>query len=386
MKPLAETLQANEGWLMQRVLAYAKDLGFTQYTSTLEEAWRLSVAGLTGSLCEAIAAFDRPPELRPDDDFQHDALARFGVREAERHRQRGLGLGMFLALLKYYRQSYVDLVRERTAATSTDDDRRFIDRCFDRIEVAVSQEWSSGDPAQRHGELEATNRTITNEKNTYLAVFESLADAVLMLDRGDKLVNLNHAASRLVDPAHVPGGHYYGSSVRADQVGRGKPALDKMCLDQPVGEVFPWLAPILRTLRDKHETRTECRTVIRDDIVYLEVRLLDVLDVSQRSPSAIVVLRNITERALAEAELTNTVAELGRALSEVKRLSGLLPLCASCKKVRDDNGYWRQVEQYITDQTGAMVSHAICPDCVRKLYPELADELLAGEPGSDKSR
>jgi hypothetical protein len=95
-------------------------------------------------------------------------------------------------------------------------------------------------------------------------------------------------------------------------------------------------------------------------------------------------MRNITQRALAEAELTNTIAELGRALSEVKRLSGLLPLCASCKKVRDDNGYWRQVEQYITDQTGAMVSHAICPDCVRRLYPDLADEILAGVEGPGK--
>lgn len=245
----------------------------------------------------------------------------------------------------------------------------------------MSQEWASGNPGERHAELESTNRTVTNEKNTYLAVFESLADAVLMLDRTDRLVNLNHAASRLVDPAHVPGGHYYGANLHREPAERGKAALDKMCLDQPVGQVFPWLSPLLRGLRDKHETSTECRTVIRDDIVHLEVRLLDVLDVSQRMASAIVVLRNITQRTLAEAELTNTVAELGRALSEVKRLSGLLPLCASCKKVRDDNGYWRQVEQYITDQTGAMVSHAICPDCVRKLYPELADELLAGGDG-----
>jgi hypothetical protein len=384
MKALAEILRKHENWLMQRVLGYAKELGFTKYTSTLEEAWRLSISGLTASLSDAIATFDRPPNLGPDDDYPNDPLARFGLVEAQRHRQRGLTLAMFLGLLKYYRQSYVDLITLQTGAT-VDADRRFIDRCFDRIEVAIAQEWATLDPSQRHDELAASNRSVTNEKNTYLTVFESLADPVLMLGRDDRLVNLNHAASLLVDPAHVPGGHYYQTYVSGDTPAPIRASLCKMCIDQPVAQVFPWLAPILRGLRDNRETSVECRTVIRNDILYLEVRLLDVLDVSEKVP-AIVVLRNITQRTLVQGELTNTIAELGRALSEVRKLSGLLPLCASCKKVRDDNGYWRQVEQYITDQTGALVSHAICPDCVRKLYPDVADEILAAESDSTKTR
>ena len=69
-------------------------------------------------------------------------------------------------------------------------------------------------------------------------------------------------------------------------------------------------------------------------------------------------------------ELLKKNSELEDALSEVKKLSGLLPICASCKKVRDDNGYWRQIESYIRDHSEAEFSHGICPNCAQELYPE----------------
>jgi len=67
-------------------------------------------------------------------------------------------------------------------------------------------------------------------------------------------------------------------------------------------------------------------------------------------------------------------AELTKALREVKKLSGLLPICASCKKIRDDRGYWNQIESYIRERSEAEFSHGICPDCARKLYPEFYTE------------
>ena len=73
-------------------------------------------------------------------------------------------------------------------------------------------------------------------------------------------------------------------------------------------------------------------------------------------------------------ELLEQNANLEKALKEVKRLSGLLPICASCKKIRNDKGYWQQIESYIRDHSEADFSHGICPDCVRKLYPELSDD------------
>ena len=86
--------------------------------------------------------------------------------------------------------------------------------------------------------------------------------------------------------------------------------------------------------------------------------------------------RDITERNLLEKERQKVFVELQKALSEVKKLSGFLPICSSCKKIRDDKGYWSEVERYIGEHSEAQFSHSICPDCMRKLYPEYADEVL----------
>ena len=74
---------------------------------------------------------------------------------------------------------------------------------------------------------------------------------------------------------------------------------------------------------------------------------------------------------MAERERDRLIVELKEALSKVKLLSGLLPICASCKKIRDDQGYWNQVEKYIGEHSDARFSHSICPECVKKLYPDL---------------
>jgi len=78
--------------------------------------------------------------------------------------------------------------------------------------------------------------------------------------------------------------------------------------------------------------------------------------------------KEIDERKRVEEERERLIRELKAALSEVKTLSGLLPICASCKKIRDDKGYWNQIESYIRNHSEAEFSHSICPDCGKKLY------------------
>ncbi len=77
----------------------------------------------------------------------------------------------------------------------------------------------------------------------------------------------------------------------------------------------------------------------------------------------------ITARRRAEAQQEALIAELRAALGQVKQLSGLLPMCASCKKIRDDQGYWHQVEAYISERAAVDFSHGICPGCKETLYP-----------------
>lgn len=83
-----------------------------------------------------------------------------------------------------------------------------------------------------------------------------------------------------------------------------------------------------------------------------------------------------SELVEAKTTLSLTVQELERALGEVKTLTGLLPICAHCKNVRDDQGYWQAVEHFIEERSEAQFSHGICPDCLKKLYPEFAVSIL----------
>ena len=72
----------------------------------------------------------------------------------------------------------------------------------------------------------------------------------------------------------------------------------------------------------------------------------------------------------AEREKNRLIAELKEALSKIKKLSGLLPICSHCKKIRDDKGYWNKIESYIHKHSDAEFSHGICPDCVEKHFPD----------------
>ena len=72
----------------------------------------------------------------------------------------------------------------------------------------------------------------------------------------------------------------------------------------------------------------------------------------------------------ADEEKSKIIKELQKALDKVKTLSGMLPICASCKKIRDDKGYWNKIEAYIEKHSEAEFSHGICPECAKELYPE----------------
>jgi hypothetical protein len=79
----------------------------------------------------------------------------------------------------------------------------------------------------------------------------------------------------------------------------------------------------------------------------------------------------IVERKLAETAREQTISELKDALARVQQLSGLLPICASCKKIRDDKGYWNQLESYFRTHSSVEFTHSICPSCMKELYPDI---------------
>jgi hypothetical protein len=83
---------------------------------------------------------------------------------------------------------------------------------------------------------------------------------------------------------------------------------------------------------------------------------------------------DVDERSRMVQERDRLLHELQAAMTNVKTLTGLLPMCVSCKRIRNDQGYWDQVETYIGKHSDARFSHGTCPECTRRLYPELFEE------------
>ncbi|HJX70724.1 MAG TPA: hypothetical protein VJ346_02195, partial [Bacteroidales bacterium] len=200
-------LQNSEDWLISRILSYSRKYKFTKYTSTLHEAWRLSVQGLSTSLIEAARLFSlRIPELHPVDDYTDDPVSSFGVIEAQKHRERGVSLSMFMGLVKYYRQTYNDLFDgSELDAEAIQRYRLFTRRCFDRIEIAYMTEWTSNTEKELLDELQSANRNLTNEKNKYLTIFESFYSPIIILNDNNLITDFNLAASRLFTDIRVAG-------------------------------------------------------------------------------------------------------------------------------------------------------------------------------------
>lgn len=89
--------------------------------------------------------------------------------------------------------------------------------------------------------------------------------------------------------------------------------------------------------------------------------------------------RDITRRKTSEQDREKLILDLQNALDKIKTLRGLLPICAWCKKIRDDKGYWKQVETYVEEHSEALFTHGICPECLKRISPELPINMSASD-------
>lgn len=124
--------------------------------------------------------------------------------------------------------------------------------------------------------------------------------------------------------------------------------------------------------RGERVVRQETVRVRRDGShIPVSVSVSPIKNAEGRIIGASSIARDITERKQEEAERLELIRELTDALQKVKTLSGLLPICSCCKKIRDDHGYWQSVEVYVREHSEATFSHSLCPDCLAREYPDV---------------
>ncbi|MCX5845707.1 MAG: response regulator [Deltaproteobacteria bacterium] len=114
-----------------------------------------------------------------------------------------------------------------------------------------------------------------------------------------------------------------------------------------------------------------------EDIVHgFEAGAVDYVAKPFNSSELLVRVRTHVELKKKRDREKELVSRLEAALAEIKQLSGLLPICSGCKKIRDDEGYWQQLEQYFSNHSDVRFTHGVCPDCIKKIYPAFASRVL----------
>ena len=311
-RQVVEHILGSENRLLERLIFYVKDRGFDKYVPPLIESWRLALSGVSRSIVEGLDSCYPDSELKPDEDYEHDAISRFAKLEAVRHRGRGVTIEMFLSLMVYFRQIYTEIVaeadlRQEAQALAC----QVVGRFFDRMIISVAKEWSSQEQNQMVADLQKTSRSMTHEKNKYLAIFESHPHMVFLIDKdGHGIDNMNRAAALMFENARLPGSHYYQLEKRNDgsivpalrisqQAGNGK-------AERPhIEELIPWIAEDLCVFIDSGQPLCGFERQVTTDkgTRYYSVKMSHILDATGRLQSLILSMEDITSKREAEEEL-----------------------------------------------------------------------------------
>ncbi len=210
-------------------------------------------------------------------------------------------------------------------------------------------------------ERKLAEENIRNSEERYRSLFDSTLDGVYRVNAEGVFTQINPAGARI-----------FGYESPEEIIGRNT--------------LEYW-----RDLRDRDAYRAELKLKKSVSAYHMAAKKCDGRLIDLETTSRIIedhegnylgitgILRDVTERKLLEAEQKKLVQLLRSALAEVRTLTGMLPICSSCKKIRDDKGYWSQIESYISEHSEAEFTHGICPECEKKVYEEL-DKLTKGKP------
>ncbi|MGH7940397.1 MAG: PAS domain S-box protein [Limisphaerales bacterium] len=219
-----------------------------------------------------------------------------------------------------------------------------------RLIPAIEREMETAHAHRARAQAEANAKFLA-------AIVESSDDAIYGVKLDGTVVSWNRAAERT-----------YG--FRAGEIiGRNVSILYP---DERLDELIDCME---RIKRGDHVGRSETARVRKGGrLVPIAVTISPMKNCDGKITGASVIARDITSRKREECERIKLIQELTEALGKAKTLVGLLPICAGCKRIRDDQGYWQQVEAYITEHSEAVFTHGICPECIKANKAHNEDE------------
>lgn len=183
-------------------------------------------------------------------------------------------------------------------------------------------------------------------------VYDNLSFSVLVIDKDYNVISKNRKATELLNSADCKGSKCYTLTH---------------CRNSPCWE-HGEICPVKECIETKVFSRAVHKHIYNEKEVFEEITATPVFDDNGEIKYIIEELRDITKLLKLETVINHL-------RSEVQTLQGIIPICASCKKVRDDEGFWSQVENYLSSRSDAKFSHSLCPDCLKELYPETARRL-----------
>ncbi len=183
---------------------------------------------------------------------------------------------------------------------------------------------------------------------------ETMRDGVLVLDNDYNVADLNQSAIDIFKK------HFKQSGIGL--------------IGKSFFELTEFNPKITKAVNRDEESRTELSLNVNEELYWFDLNISTITGTNDVQTAKIIIWRDITNYKQAEEEKARLSNNLKTALEDVKILSDLLPICSSCKNIRDDEGYWHQVENYFQQHSDYDFSHSICPDCIKKLYPDFSGD------------
>jgi len=250
-----------------------------------------------------------------------------------------------------------------------------------------SYDSGTADLRKENAELKIENKILSETAEKYRNIFEAAPASLYVIDREGYITDINPHHIKTFGRGNTTKEDYVNQNVftrqtfiqagltdKINSVLSGK-ELDEKEVYMPITSGGREAYVNLKGLPLCQDGEIIGAILISEDVTQLKkdreelMRHREHLEQLVEERTQALKLENI-ERKKAEAEKEAFIVRLQAALDDVRKLSGMLPICASCKKIRDDEGYWHQVEVYIRDNSEVEFSHGICPECFIKLYPE----------------